>query len=41
MTALFDTDETVLVKIPGQDFFNDQTKVAISKPVSVMGKITY
>ena len=41
MKVLLDTGETVLVTIPGQDFFKKQTRVELSKSVSVMGKVTY
>jgi hypothetical protein len=41
MSVLLDSGETVYVKIPGHDFFKNQTRVELSKSVSVMGKITY
>ncbi len=41
MSVLLDTGETVLVTIPGEDFFKNQTRVELSRSVSVMGKITY
>ena len=41
MKVLLDTGDTVLVTIPGQDFFKEQVRVVLSKSVSVMGKVTY
>lgn len=41
MKVILDTGETVLVTIPGQDFFKKKARVELSKSVSVMGKVKY
>ncbi|MFK7795157.1 MAG: hypothetical protein AB8B89_07410 [Gammaproteobacteria bacterium] len=41
MSVLLDSGETVLVDIPGPDFFKHHAKVELTKAVSVMGKTTY